>query len=104
MQPNESDSQCPLGQWIYGEGQKWASEPAFSTLKTEHAAFHKAAAGVVRNANSGKPTTEDTALGSNSDYGRASTAVVTAIMAIKRYSDTFTPLHQSEGLSLQERS
>ena len=94
LQPNESDSQCPLGQWIYGEGQKWALEPAFSTLKTEHAAFHKATAGVVRKANSGKPTEEETALGSHSDFGRASTAVVTAIIAIKR---EYRPLHQSEG-------
>jgi hypothetical protein len=86
LQPNEvqSDSHCPLGQWIHGEGLKLASEPAFGALKTEHAAFHKATAEVVRKANAGQAVGQETALGAHSDFARASQAVVKAIMAMQR--------------------
>lgn len=78
------DSKCALGQWIYGEGAKWSSHPEFATLKTEHAKFHKAAAQVVIKADSGQDTSQETSLGANSEFASASSAVVSAIMAIRR--------------------
>lgn len=80
----EPDNKCALGQWIYGEGTKWAYLPEYATLKTEHARFHKCAASVVKKADSGQSVTEEVALGANSDFSKSSSAVVTSIMAMKR--------------------
>ena len=78
------DNKCPLGQWIYGEGAaKFSQLPEFPTLKREHTRFHKAVGDVVRNADSGKSITEEIALGSKSEFGAASSAVVTAILNLK---------------------
>jgi methyl-accepting chemotaxis protein len=78
------DNKCALGQWIYGLGAKWSSLPEYATLKSEHARFHKAASQVVIRADSGQDTSEDIALGAKSEFALASSAVVSAIMAIKR--------------------
>lgn len=78
------DHKCTLGQWIYGEGAKFANLPEFAELKKEHARFHKAAAEIIDKADSGADTSEDTALGSKSEFGSASSKVVTAIMSMKK--------------------
>ena len=78
------DNKCALGQWIYGEGSKWSSLPEFGVLKTEHAKFHKAAAAVITKADAGQSTTEETALGSKSEFASASNSVVSSIMVMKR--------------------
>lgn len=78
------DNKCALGQWIHGEGAKYASLPEFITLKAEHAKFHKAAADVVLKADSGQSITEEIALGSGSVFSQSSTQVVTAIMKMKQ--------------------
>jgi len=78
------DNKCQLGQWIYGEGAKYSSFPEYQKLRTEHARFHKAAASVVQKADSGQDTSEETALGGKSDFSSASSAVVAAIMEMKR--------------------
>ncbi len=82
----EQDNKCQLGQWIYGDGAKFSALPEYSTLKAEHARFHKAAANVVRKADSGQDTSEDTALAGSSEFAKASAAVVTAIMKIRSKS------------------
>jgi len=81
----QSDSKCNLGQWIHGEGTKWASSPHYTELKAEHARFHKAAASVVRKADSGQAVAEEVALGAKSDFANASSAVVSAIMHMKQH-------------------
>lgn len=80
----ELDNKCALGQWIHGEGTKFRNAPEYSTLISEHAQFHKAAAEVVRKADSGKDVSEEVVIGSNSDFGKRSSAVVNAIMTLKR--------------------
>lgn len=77
------DNKCALGQWIYGEGAKHSALPEFTTLKTEHARFHKACSEVVKKADSGQNTSEETALGGKSEFAMASMKVVSAIMAMK---------------------
>ena len=77
------DNRCALGQWINGEGKKFASLPEFSKLKTEHQRFHKAAAAVVVKADSGQDQSEEVCLGAKSEYAAASSTVVSAIMAMK---------------------
>ena len=77
------DDHCELGKWIVGEGKQFANLPEYSTLKTEHSHFHKAAASVVRRADSGQRVTEDVALGGKSEFATASANVVRSIMALK---------------------
>jgi hypothetical protein len=50
----------------------------------EHAKLHHAAAAIVRKADSGQSVTEETALGANSDFAKASTAMGSAIIHMKQ--------------------
>ncbi|MFY9910022.1 MAG: CZB domain-containing protein [Candidatus Sulfotelmatobacter sp.] len=77
------DNKCALGQWMNGEGKKFASLPEFSKLKTEHQRFHKAAAAVIAKADSGQDQSEEVCLGAKSEYAAASSAVVSGIMVMK---------------------
>jgi Chemoreceptor zinc-binding domain len=78
-----ADNHCALGQWIVGDGAKFAKLPEYAKLRTEHTRFHKAASEVVRKASSGQKVAEEVALGSHSEFASASNAVVSAIMAMK---------------------
>ena len=78
------DNKCALGQWIHGEGSKFSTLPEFSTLKGEHARFHKAVAEVLKKVESGQPVTEAVELGPKSAFAVASSAVVLAITTIKK--------------------
>ena len=80
------DNKCVLGQWIYSEAVRYSKIPEYATLKSEHARFHKAAAEVVRKADSGQSVTEEIALGSKSEFSKASSAVIMAIIAMKKYA------------------
>ncbi|MFZ0804445.1 MAG: CZB domain-containing protein [Terriglobales bacterium] len=86
VQDISPDNKCPLGQWIHGEGAKYANMAEYSTLKSEHARFHLATAEVIRKADSGQSVTEETAIGAKSKFAEASSAVVTAIMAMKAHA------------------
>jgi hypothetical protein len=77
------NNKCELGSWIAAEGAKHNGLPELAKLKSEHTRFHKAAADVVRRADSGKNVSEETVLGSKSEFMSASQAVVQAILAIK---------------------
>lgn len=78
------DKGCPLGQWIYGPGAKYSYLPEYSVLRSEHARFHRAAADVVLLANSGQSVGERITIGSQSEFTMASSAIVLAIMAMKK--------------------
>ncbi len=80
------DNKCPLGQWIIGEGAKYSTLPEYAQLKTQHTRFHKAVGGVIRKAAAGQKVAEETALGSHSEFGTSSAAVVSAIMAMKSHA------------------
>lgn len=80
----QQDNKCDLGKWIYGEGAEFSTLSEYNTLKTEHATFHKCAAEVVRKADSGQSVSEEVALGSKSEFATASSAVVGAIMSMRR--------------------
>lgn len=80
----EVDNKCVLGQWIYGEGKKWNSTAGYSDLKTEHAEFHKAAAAVIRRADSGQSVSEEVAIGAASDFSTSSAAVVRSIVRMRQ--------------------
>lgn len=75
---------CALGQWIAGEGHKYAKLPEFAKLTEEHARFHKAAADIIIKADRGQNVSGEVALGAHSEFGDASTGVVKAIMEMER--------------------
>jgi hypothetical protein len=79
------DNKCELGKWIYGEGAKHSALPEYSILKSEHAKFHKCAASIITQADTGKSMTEEITLGSGSEFSTASSNVVGAIMKMKRH-------------------
>ena len=78
------DNACMLGKWIHGEARKYASLPEYQKLLTRHAAFHRAAADVVRRADSGENVSEEISLGKSSAFSTASSDVVGAINEMKR--------------------
>lgn len=77
------DNVCPLGQWIYGEGVKYNSAPAYKVLQAEHAKFHKCAGQVVQKCASGDKKGAETLLESN-DFKATSAQTVNAIVQIKK--------------------
>lgn len=78
------DHNCFLGSWIYGEGARYSLLPEYTKLKYEHARFHTLASELVRKANSGESVSEQTAPCASSEFSQASSAVVIAIMAVKK--------------------
>lgn len=79
-----ANDRCALGQWLKGEAQKFSALPEFSKLAAEHTRFHKAAADIVNRVDSGQDVSADLAIGGGSEFGRASSAVVLAIMDMKK--------------------
>ena len=77
------DNKCELGSWIVTDGLRLNGTPEYTKLKAEHTRFHKAAADVVRRADSGKNVAEETVLGAKSEFTAASQGVVQAILALK---------------------
>jgi methyl-accepting chemotaxis protein len=78
------DYKCDLGQWIHGEGASYSSLPEYTKLKYEHARFHTLVADVIRKASSGDSVAALLEPCSNSEFSAASSAVVLAIMAMKK--------------------
>lgn len=78
------DHKCALGQWIYGEGQRYSALPQYTRLKYEHARFHQAAAALVDSANGGENVDQEVAPCSSSEFSNASSAIVIALMDMKK--------------------
>jgi len=77
------DNRCELGKWICGEGSIYSALPEFQAICSEHARFHKAAADIVRSVDAGQNLTEETALGSGSDFAVSSAALVRDLAALR---------------------
>ncbi len=78
------DNKCQLGEWLHGEGGKYAALPEFRTLTAEHARFHKAAAELVRKANRGETVDAEVALGASSEFAKSTSGVVNALVEMKK--------------------
>lgn len=78
------DDQCELGQWIHGEGAKFAKSPQFQQLVAEHAAFHRCAAKVVRSALAGQKAEALALLADGGEFSRCSQQTVMAIQTLAR--------------------
>jgi hypothetical protein len=86
LRPDEvgATNKCQLGQWIAGEGTLYAAFTEFAALAADHACFHKAAAELVRKANSGRNVDREIALGANSAFTKATSKIISAIVALKK--------------------
>jgi len=86
LNPHEvgADHKCELGEWIYGEAASYSSFPEYTKLKYEHARFHTVAMDLVKKANSGELIDEEIAPCSNSEFSTSSSALVMAIVAMKK--------------------
>jgi len=72
--------QCTLGRWIIGDGSRYRGMPEYRALLVTHARFHRAAAEIVRRADSGEVVEQEIALDSPSEYADASAALLKALM------------------------
>lgn len=83
-----SDQNCTLGKWIYGEGSTYAGDPEFATLRSEHAHFHKVVANIVSGARLGLSVRNEAALERETEFGKTSANVISALMALKSRAST----------------
>lgn len=102
LEPNQValDNQCELGKWIYGEGARHRGLPEYTKLKNAHQRFHKAAAAIVERANEGFSVAEQIQLGACSAFTQASSAVVMALVGMKKASPAPAPENDDEILAI----
>ncbi len=79
-----ADDRCVLGKWLKGEGQQYSAAPEYAKLTKEHTRFHKAAGDLVNRVDRGQDVSAELVLGGGSEFGRASSAVVLAIIDMKK--------------------
>jgi hypothetical protein len=78
------DHNSALGQWIYGAGASYSALPEYVKPKNEYTGFHAVAAELIAKANSGESIDAETAPCSSSQFSTSFSAVVIAIMAMKK--------------------
>lgn len=74
------DRNCELGEWLYGDGQKFSRLPEYATLVAIHARFHREAGAIQRAASEGRVVSSDMAIGSGSNFDKMSLAVICALV------------------------
>ncbi|GAB4396898.1 MAG: hypothetical protein OHK0048_03280 [Rhodoferax sp.] len=78
------DDCCPLGKWIYGDGQRLSSRRSFTELLQNHARFHQVAGQVGQLINDGRTDEAIDALAPNTPFSQATTDVVKVLSSINR--------------------
>ncbi|CAO4838633.1 MAG: hypothetical protein CNLJKLNK_00016 [Holosporales bacterium] len=78
------DDVCPLGCWIYNEGQGHKHNPDFQNMVQAHKEFHTQAADIVKRKDKGENVRDEIALGAGSAFTLASEKVVSLLMTLKR--------------------
>lgn len=76
------DNRCELGKWIHGEAARHSHVHEFSELRATHAAFHRAAADVVRKIDSGIERDQNKLTGFSSEFGALSLKIVNQLKAV----------------------
>ena len=77
-----SAEECELGQWLAGEGSRFAGLPEFANLLASHARFHQAASDIVSKAGFGQLATQDIDPLADTDFIDASNEIVRALVAM----------------------
>ena len=78
------DDCCALGKWIYGDGQRLAERPTFSTLVGRHAHFHRVAGQVGELINQRRMREAEDALAPGTAFAQATSEVVSTLSSAKR--------------------
>ena len=78
-----SDQSCTLGKWIHEKSPSYADYPEFATLRTQHAHFHKVVANIIRGARLGLSVRNEAELERETEFGRSSADVISALMALR---------------------
>jgi len=78
------DDCCALGKWIYGDGQRLAERPTFSTLVGRHAHFHRVAGQVGELINQRRMREAEDALAPGTAFAKATSEVVSTLSSAKR--------------------
>ena len=79
------DNCCVLGIWLHGEGKaRYGTKASFANLIARHADFHRNAGTVADSINAKKYDVAEAMLGGGKPYANASSAVASAITALKK--------------------
>jgi Chemoreceptor zinc-binding domain len=78
------DNQCPFGKWLYEIDPALRRSPDHEMVRTFHANFHSAAAGVLALALAGKQRTAEAAMEPGSEFARTSMQLTLALTAWQR--------------------
>lgn len=76
------DNRCELGKWIHSSAGQHPHLKELQELKQIHAAFHHAAADVVRKIDSGKERDQNKLTGFSSEFGVLSLKIVNQLKAL----------------------
>jgi hypothetical protein len=77
----EKDNACALGKWIYGDGQRFATDDDFQQLRQGHASFHRCAARIIRSVQQGQTGEAENLL--VGEYAEISTKVISMLSHMK---------------------
>lgn len=75
---------CELGQWIYGEGLQFNRLPSFEAMCRAHDHFHRSAAEVVKQGNSGHRDKAMSLIRPDGEFSRSSNELMRALMECSR--------------------
>ncbi len=79
------DDCCMLGEWLYGDAKlKYASLHSYDECLQKHRAFHTEAGKVAQCINDKKYREAEAMMGNNTSYAKASKAVATTIVALRK--------------------
>lgn len=73
------DDRCALGQWLHGDGARYAGDPQFEEVRRLHAAFHKEVAGILGEVYAGNDRAARAALEQGGAFNRMSATLVDRI-------------------------
>jgi methyl-accepting chemotaxis protein len=78
------DDCCPLGKWIYGDGQRLSSRTSFTDLVERHRQFHRVAGDVAKLVNQRSYRAAEEALAPHTAFADATSEVVLVLSTVKR--------------------
>jgi methyl-accepting chemotaxis protein len=77
------DDQCELGQWIHGDGKRYAGNKAYEDLRLKHKRFYASIPPIAAQAGSEPSRALELVNSPTGDFTRSSIEVVNAIAAIR---------------------
>jgi methyl-accepting chemotaxis protein len=79
------DNCCALGKWLHGDAKsKYSSLASYRDCVGKHANFHREAASVARTINAKDYAKAEAMLGGGTPYAATSSAVISAILGLKK--------------------